>query len=434
MPEPVDLPDFRDVVPKIPTTHTIKSRETIDIRLEEVLVDGRITVFPHIIENSDLLSLSFIKNKIRLSAGKYIGLIPLAPGVVVDVLPKLPISNLAHVLDVARQPVASIAGIERTYLETALISDSVFDFLTVNYLAALRDIQSNGWLKEYVAQTETTSHPKGRIDLAGTFRTAWSRGAMHQVRSKSFAQTSDVSPNRLLRHTLEMILLSRSGSRSDPGITSQANEVLRGIPSVVDTLRGGDLSVCQNLVEGQSLPTGRSYYYRALEIALLVLSEKGISFQSFGTDVTLDTSIIDFETVFEDYVRRVLQRGSGNSIIVKDGNTDGKRSLFDDRKSPPAQPDIVLIEAESGNAVVLDVKYKDKPNRSDINQVVTYALTYRSKRVVLVHQNEPSAAPGLTLLGRIDHVEVYAYAINLDNPDLLGEEAKMSESLFQLLN
>ncbi len=434
MPEPIDIVDMSIIGAKTPLTHTIKSRDTIDISLDEVLIDGKITVFPHIIEHSDLLTLSFVKNKVHLSAGKYIGLIPLAPGVVVDVLPKLPISNLAHILDVARQPIASIAGIERTYLETDIISDSVFDFLTVNYLAALKEIQAAGWLKEYIARTETTSHPKGRIDLTGTFRTSWSRGAMHQVRSKSFEQTSDVSPNRLLKHTLEMILLSRSGTRSDLGITSQANEVLLDIPSVVGGLRGKDLAFCRNLVEAKSLPSGRAYYYRALEIALLVLLEKGISFQSFGTDVTLATSIIDFETVFEDYVRRVLQRDSGNSILVKDGNFEGKRPLFDDRKNPPAKPDIVLVAADNGNTVVLDVKYKDNPNRSDINQVVTYALTYRSKRVVLVHQNEPTTTAGLMLIGKIDQVEVYAYAINLDNPDLHGEEGKMSQSIFQLLS
>lgn len=414
-------------------TYVLGSRETIDIDLKDVLEDGKITVFPHVIDKPELLTLSFIKNKVRLSAGKYIGLIPLAPGVLVDVRPKLPITNLAHVLDVAMHPVESIAGIERNYLETDIASESVTNFITTNFLRALQDIQRYGWLKEYIQRTEITSHPKGRIDLAGTLRNCWSRGAMHQVRSRSFQQTSDIPVNRLLRHMLEILLLSRSGGSNDQGITARANNVFSEFPSSIGKLRSGDRAACEDIVARRSLPSTRSYYYRALEIALMVMSGQSISFQSYGADVTLDTAIIDFETVFEDYSRRVLQRQAGNSVIVKDGNFEGKRPLFDNKSHPPAQPDIVVVSAAGGSPVIADVKYKDRPARPDVNQIVTYALVYRAKRVVLIHQNRPGTRRGLSLIGTISHVEVYDYAIDLDVLDLTVEEENLATAVFGLL-
>lgn len=426
------MPDGSDVLGEA-KTYVLASRSNIDIDIADLLVAGRMAVYAHVLENPELLTMSFIRSKVRLSAGKFIGLIPVAPGIMVDVRPKLPISNLAHILDVAMHPIRSIAGIERTYLETDLESDSVVDFLTANFLRAIREIQSAGWLKAYVERTETTSHPRGRIDLAGTLKTSWSRGAMHHVHSSSFRQTSDVPENRLLRHVLEFLLLSRADHRSDRNITASANDLLNAFPAEIGPLRHGDRARCETVVDRRSLSPTRAYYYRSLEIGLMVLAGKGISFQGYGTDITLETSIIDFETAFENYVRRVLQRDAGNSVIVKNGNQEGGRPLYDDRRDPPAQPDIVVMPAAGGAPVVADVKYKDYPARPDVNQVVTYAVVYRAKRVVLIHQSKPGARKGLSLRGTISSVQVYDYAIDLDTKDLTAEENKMAVAVFSLL-
>ena len=80
------------------------------------------------------------------------------------------------------------------------------------------------------------------------------------------------------------------------------------------------------------------------------------------------------------------------------------------------------------------MKYKDQPDRSDINQIVTYAVAYRAKRVVMIHQSAPGKASGLYLKGKIDKIEVHGYGIDLDNSDHAAEEAKMATALFGLLS
>ena len=89
---------------------------------------------------------------------------------------------------------------------------------------------------------------------------------------------------------------------------------------------------------------------------------------------------------------------------------------------------------EGGAPLVCDVKYKDKPNRADINQMATYALVYRTKTVVMVHQNPPSAPKGLSLTGTINDVDIWSYAIDLDAANLLQEEAAIAKALFGLLS
>lgn len=119
-------------------------------------------------------------------------------------------------------------------------------------------------------------------------------------------------------------------------------------------------------------------------------------------------------------------------MIVRDGNLEGKRPLYDQRKEPTAEPDIVMMSAVNQNTVVADVKYKGRPDRADINQVVTYAAVYRSKRVVMIHQSDPGSS-GHYDIGSIGDLELFGYGIDLAAPDYGSEETKMASYLLGLV-
>jgi 5-methylcytosine-specific restriction enzyme subunit McrC len=112
---------------------------------------------------------------------------------------------------------------------------------------------------------------------------------------------------------------------------------------------------------------------------------------------------------------------------VRDGNTDGKKPLFDDRSDPPAQPDIVVSSTSTGKTVIAEVKYKEKPNRDDYNQAITYALSYHTDRVILVHQNRQGATAGLRRIGTIGGIALDAYAFDLSHANLDAEENAFAE-------
>jgi 5-methylcytosine-specific restriction enzyme subunit McrC len=165
----------------------------------------------------------------------------------------------------------------------------------------------------------------------------------------------------------------------------------------------------------------------------LILSRASVSLEkSGGSDVQLETFILDFEDVFERYLRRVLEHRAPDGCSVKDGNDEGSRSLYDDRPEPPAQPDIV-IERSGAPPLIVEVKYKDKPDRADVNQVVTYAACYRSKIVVLVHQTKAGAKASLKLRGVINGVSVYGYAFDLASEGLEAQETAFSAAVFNLV-
>lgn len=413
--------------------YSVESRKSLELNLADLALDGHIEIFPHV-EERGLLYIQFRRNRLMVSAGPYIGLIPLTPHIIVEVLPKLPIANLARVLDAARSSLNSIAGVDRLYLAQESASSSVLEFLTANLLDSLHPIAANGLQKEYLDRSEITSHPSGRVRLAGTLRT-WSRGQLHRVEARRFEQSSDIPANRLIKAALRFLLerIHPESSERSRSLIRQANDAYYGLPTVIGPLRASDYEACTAIVRRHSLPVARSYYYRPLEISLLILSNHSVALQEHGNDVLLETFVINFEELFEQYMRRVLQNRAPPHCGVKDGNRDGKKPLFDDRREPPAQPDILITRHPADQKVIGEVKYKDKPDRSDINQAITYALSYGTNRTVLIHQCRPGSPRGLKTIGMIRGIRIYAYAFDLGASDIDAEEEAFAQCLFELV-
>jgi 5-methylcytosine-specific restriction enzyme subunit McrC len=411
----------------------LESRNSCALNLSDLIVEGRLQVFPHV-EEKGLLFVQFRKSKIVLSAGPYIGLIPLTPSILVEVRPKMPVVNLARILDTARNSLASLTDVDRFYKIDNNAGNSVFEFLSANLIDASRPIIVNGLHKDYVSISETTSHPRGRIDLWGTYATYRRRGRPGEAYVNRFEQTSNLSVNRLIKSALELVL-TRTGLRSEASraLLRTTKDMYLNFPSTIQPIQPNDITDCREVIQRLSLPAIRSYYYRAIDISLLLLSNRSVSLQERDDDVVLGTFIVNFEELFEDYLRRVLQDRCDSRFWVRDGNREARKSLFDDRKEPPAQPDIVITDRESRRRLVAEVKYKDRPNRDDINQAITYATSYRAKDVILIHQKGPGRAPGLQKIGTVEGIVLSSYAFDLTTADLEAEEERMAMCLFALI-
>jgi 5-methylcytosine-specific restriction enzyme subunit McrC len=417
------LPDGRVI-------YKLESRKSIELPLSAVAVNGAIEVFPHV-EEKGLLFLQFRKRKVVVSAGPFIGLIPLTPKISIDVRPKMPVSNLSRVLDSARRSVSILRGTERLYLTDNLASASVLEFLASNLHDAIQPVVEGGFIKSYNSVSRLSSQPRGRIDIAGTLR-AWERGQRHKAQSSQFEQSSDTPINRVLKAALQLVLTRLQPTNElRRELIRKANLTYFSLPSSIGAMLDRDRSIASLAIKEQQLPLQKAYYYRALEISLLVLSETGVSLQESGSDVSLASFIVNFEDLFEEYLRRVLQDGAPPGYYVKDGNKEGRRFLFDERKGQMAQPDIV-ISGPAAYPVIAEVKYKEKPNRDDINQAITYANCFRTKNAVLVHQAASGAKSGLYRMGTIDGITLDGYAFDLGAPKIEPQESALRDALFHL--
>lgn len=406
---------------------SLPSRGSINLPISDLMVNGNFDVYPHV-EEKGLLFLNFRKKMLTLSAGTYIGLIPLTPTVTVEVEPRLPVGNLARVLNVAQGILNSIPRSDRLYKSDIVLSNSVLDFMTLNLLDALKPVQESGLLKEYIIKSDVSSNPRGRIDINGTIINAWSKGQRHKLSTFHFDHTSDISINRVLKSALKFILTNpRAPSDHLIPIISSTNRSFNDLPGNILDMTDKDLIKARRISLENLLPDSRIYYRRALDISLEILSRRGFLLQGSGSDVLLQSFILNFENIFEDYLRQVLTLKSAHSPVQV---SKGKKPLFDDKNHPNAEPDIVIFSPQTGKTVVAEVKYKDKPNRDDYNQIITYGVTYRTNRVILVHQNRPGSPSGLSHVGTMNGIIVDNYAFDLSRENLDNEEQSFADCLF----
>jgi 5-methylcytosine-specific restriction endonuclease McrBC regulatory subunit McrC len=132
--------------------------------------------------------------------------------------------------------------------------------------------------------------------------------------------------------------------------------------------------------------------------------------------------VIDFEALFENYLRNTLRTHfQGTDSHVRDGNREGEKWLFDERVGPKANPDIVIEAGSPPVAIVVEVKYKDRIDRSDINQCIAYGFSYRVSVVLLVRQRR-GTEPQTHVVGTIGGVKLVEYRFDLGAADLPREE------------
>lgn len=169
----------------------------------------------------------------------------------------------------------------------------------------------------------------------------------------------------------------------------------------------------------------------------------------------LPSLVLDMSTIFEAYVRSVLQREfrahpewkarvlDGNKLMPEGG---GKASLLDEGLRSEATPDIVLATGPKRTASfagILDVKYKPaknsedgkggkspRPDREDIEQIVAYGMSYRARTVATVQPISPAQIGGWRQLGKLRGMNVAIYLFDLAAEDLVAEERRLAQAVY----
>ncbi|MDQ3725283.1 MAG: McrC family protein [Actinomycetota bacterium] len=428
---------------KHPIVYRAREYDPIDVPLSDLLnAKGRLRLNPDV-ESKGYFTIQLTKGAVRLQARGYVGLIPLNDRVIIDVKPRVPVANLGHLLRVSGY-VPSSLGAERPYATEQAWNESLVD-LFAGWLAAKVDvIASEGLLLLYEQHEEATSFPRGRVLAGATLTQMRPRGIRHQAVSSWFARTTDSPANRCLKYAIWFIAgrLAILGSR-----TASRRQLLQRLGALYELFSSVPLDhslsfLSDPLVTGaRETPSLRRYYRPALDLALAIVRRYAVDVEVAGRGVDLPSLVLNMDSIFEGYLRNTLQGGAGRAgggVDVLDGNAAGKKPLFDEPPSESATPDIVFRAAGHRWPLLIEVKnvpVNGNSSRGAIEQAVTYAAAYRCNRVVLAHPRaRHQGGSGLRLQGRIGGLKVYQYVFDLGATDLLAEELKFADSMFDLCN
>jgi 5-methylcytosine-specific restriction enzyme subunit McrC len=404
------------------TIYQAHEREVTAIPISEIFQNGYFEIFPEA-QNQKYFDLRLTGTQLNITAGKYIGLIPLNDRVVIEVIPKTPIPNLIHILSRANGDIRELTILEKEYRASPQIPRSILEAMAHALVRSLQVLESQGILKQYEEVQGAGSFFKGRIQFDDSVSSYWSRGVKHRARSRFYDLHANTPENRLLRLACFDLLRNIVATR-------KTGELLTALYHFEELF--AVLGVALDHSAATTKPTSTTRQYEnAQRIAAAVLSKKGIHMPGSGEDVKLPSFLVDMETVFEQYVRIALKKGLP-TLRVLDGNSEGAKPLFDNKGEPPANPDVVIL-TEQDPVLVCDVKYKPKFNRADLNQVLTYALSYDVNLVVLFLPVFDANATRLSSVGEIGTIKIYSYSFNLAAPDLAAEEHIMCFDISELV-
>lgn len=407
-------------------TYVAREREATDIPIDAVYQNGQFELLPDV-QGRDYFDVKFRGDRLTVTAGKYVGLVPLNDRVFIRVEPKMPVSNMLAILASVSGDIVELKGLQREYALAQTTPAPILAAIASAFVSAMRAVETDGLLKRYAEHVESGAHLKGQVVFSDSVQFYWSRGTRHRAVSRFFDLSADLVENQLLRYACRLLLAQHSAAG---GLDQSAKDLAH----FEDFLSLAGVSLAPpnppDLV-APAFDAGPRSYAKALQLARMVIAGKGIELRALGADVALSSFLVNMETLFERYVRKVLaSRLAGTTVL--DGNGEGAKPLFDDRREPPANPDVV-VRRPSSEVLIGEVKYKAHESRDDLNQVLAYALSYRAPVIVLVLPAESHDERGLSDIGYIAGVRLCRYRFDLAADDLEIEESQFANTVDSLI-
>jgi 5-methylcytosine-specific restriction endonuclease McrBC regulatory subunit McrC len=273
----------------------------------------------------------------------------------------------------------------------------VLEVFAARFLDILARYLQRGRIKEYARLYESSSRPRGRLDLQRTVRLR-SRGNFTHLGHITSELDGDTLINQLMALGLHAVEAYANVAGAAPALRSRARSYA-ALFSDVQTLwlQRASRSAKTDAFES-ALSDSRSVgdvsdalsYARALVLNLGAwpLAEEQLIPESY---------FLNLETLFEDAVRQVASESRAD--IRVDRGRALKHPLFRDREDDYiADPDLVLSHS-SERPVVADCKYKDlkgRPDHGDVYQLVAHAQAFGASTAVLIY---PGVSYDYTVLG-----------------------------------
>jgi 5-methylcytosine-specific restriction enzyme subunit McrC len=430
-------------VGEIPRRQTVQCLEWEDLEIpaEDLFVGGRMQVYENI-SASKYLKVYLKSSKVIFTATHFVGHIPLNDHVALDVLPRFDVSNLTRLLRIAKHSPLPLETYVRAYLADKEHLPSLFDELAAAFIYALEEVVHTGILATYARTIDDTSFPRGRLLVNATVRRHHARGMPFRATAAWHEKTLDNPPNQLLKYTMWLLDRRFAGGTPRKGIVklrTTLNRYYRLFRKVrLDHSRTFLRDV--QVLDPQRLPLNRGYYAHSLQLASLLVRENSLDLGKPGGTIRAPSMLVNLQEAFEAYLRNSLSdafAAQSVPLLVLDGNNappaGASKGLFDGPDSRLATPDIVVQAPDTGRASLLvEIKYKDRADRTDLNQAIAYGASYRCPLVILAHARGRGDPAHLRLEGAIGKMQVFTYAFDLAG-DLEEEERRFADTVKQLI-
>lgn len=302
----------------------------------------------------------------RLTAGGYVGILPLTDQRALHLQPKGPVANVFRMLDA----VGDLPAVPAEVVDAETLSDHVEPLVRV-LARRVHTRAQQGLYREHVRQKRDVQYVRGRIDVDKHLR------APHRPRvpCRFDEHKADIEDNRILAWTLHRLARSSIGSDETDALVRTAFRRLAGRVRLVPMQPQDCMGRVYNRLNED---------YRSMHAICRFLLSHMTPGHRRGEHATVPF-VVDMPDLFERFVGTVLREQVPEGARL---NTTTRRAYTLAR----FEPDLVTHDTATGDPqMVIDAKYKygGSPASSDVQQVVAYATALGCSEAALVY---PDAA------------------------------------------
>lgn len=365
-------------------------------------------------EAVELLSLTARRGIGKIiTARNYVGLITMADGTVIEILPKIAGGDISkgdtkRIFLEMLKTLKDIAfkDFNASHLHTDRLS--LLEIFIKMFLDEVFLLTKQGLKAAYTPIEANERFYKGKLLAAQNIK----YNLVSRERFYVFYDDFSINrpENRLIKSALRFLLKQTADSRNRQN-AARLLTFFEGVDYSVSY--DADFSKCTS-------DRSMNHYNKALSWCRVFLC--GNSFTAYaGSEVAL-ALLFPMEKVFESFVAAKLRKYIGRDVSFL--AQDSRYSLFD---SPTRafflRPDIVL--GFSGNTVVLDTKWKllsDNArncgiSQSDMYQMYAYSKKYDAKEIVLLYPHSDAVSKTEIMYVSDDNVNVRVSFVDLRNVD-----------------
>jgi len=365
-------------------------------------------------EAVELLSLSARRGVGKIiTARNYVGLITMADGTVIEILPKIAGGDFSE-SETKRIFLEMLKTLQDVTFKDFNISSLRTDHLSLleifirMFLDEVAILTKQGLKAAYMQVEENEPFYKGKLMASQNIKYNLIR------RERFYVQYDDFSinrpENRLIKSCLGF-LLKATGDGNNRRSTARLLSFFDGVECSKSV--NVDFSKC-------FVDRSMNHYEKALSWCRVFL--RGNSFTAFtGSEVAL-ALLFPMEKVFESYIAAKFRKYVGNGINLR--TQDTRYSLFDSpTRAFALRPDLVL--ESGGHTVVLDTKWKllsdnarnSGISQSDMYQMYAYSKKYDADKIVLLYPYSDAVSKTDIRYISDDKVKVEVSFVDLRNAD-----------------
>lgn len=303
--------------------------------------------------------------------GSYVGVIQIG-GLTIEILPKADNNEnadknlwqnvLLNMLKICKK--IQVESISETQLKKRY--HSILDFYFELYLDEIERLVKKGLIKKYRKNQSNQNALKGKLLFAQNIQ----QNLVHKEHFYCEHQVYD--KNHLLHQILYKGLLVLKTFVND-SLKDKLNRLLFEFQDFEN------INIQKKHFDKIIIDRKNNDYQKAIDIAKIIILNYSPSL-NYGSDNLL-TLLFDMNTLWEEYIFRILQKHKTDEIEVSFQNSD---KFWENKR---IRPDIVLkIKDET---FVIDTKWKiieaNNPSDDDLKQMFVYNLHWKAEKTLLLY-------------------------------------------------